>query len=99
MNVRLDELSRGSASCVSIKVATHPKEDRCSHGIGITDRAVGNIAKPRGQAVADAIIKSQATRIASVGRIISGDENRFRRSDERRVGKEWVSTCKYRWAP
>src|SRR3546814_12642050 len=21
------------------------------------------------------------------------------RSEERRVGKEWVSTCKYRWAP
>src|SRR3546814_16233567 len=23
----------------------------------------------------------------------------FMRSDERRVGKEWVSTCRYRWSP
>src|SRR3546814_17301426 len=24
---------------------------------------------------------------------------RNRRSEERRVGKEWVSTCRYRWSP
>src|SRR3546814_2152826 len=29
-----------------------------------------------------------------------GDDGRFaRRSEERRVGKECVSTCRYRWSP
>src|SRR3546814_10933521 len=27
------------------------------------------------------------------------DYARHLRSEERRLGKEWVSTCKYRWAP
>src|SRR3546814_17325165 len=43
--------------------------------------------------------------------VVSGDDvgDRFRevasgvdhtrRSEERRVGKEWVSTCRYRWTP
>src|SRR3546814_16815862 len=26
-------------------------------------------------------------------------DRRAARSEERRVGKEWVSTCRYRWAP
>src|SRR3546814_14427844 len=27
------------------------------------------------------------------------DQNRIRRSEERRVGKEGVSTCRHRWSP
>src|SRR3546814_13437863 len=27
------------------------------------------------------------------------DASRCRRSEERRVGKEWVSTCRSRWSP
>src|SRR3546814_12401228 len=29
----------------------------------------------------------------------TGKIQRFRRSEERRVGKECVSTCRYRWSP
>src|SRR3546814_15030598 len=28
-----------------------------------------------------------------------GDHCRFPRSEERRVGEEWVCTCRYRWSP
>src|SRR3546814_15269507 len=28
-----------------------------------------------------------------------GKQEEFKRSEERRVGKEWVSTCRSRWSP
>src|SRR3546814_13381881 len=31
--------------------------------------------------------------------VVLGDERSRHRSEERRVGKECVSTCRYRWAP
>src|SRR3546814_1763475 len=35
----------------------------------------------------------------SVQAILSATANRVRRSEERRVGKECVSTCRSRWSP
>src|SRR3546814_12641278 len=34
-----------------------------------------------------------------VARVASGDGSIDRRSEERRGGKEWVSTCRARWSP
>src|SRR3546814_21162727 len=30
---------------------------------------------------------------------LAGGRDDERRSEERRVGREWVSTCRYRWSP
>src|SRR3546814_17032878 len=35
----------------------------------------------------------------SAHRVVAAVERQVDRSEERRVGKEWVSTCRYRWAP
>src|SRR3546814_13632628 len=32
-------------------------------------------------------------------RLVGMPPGRFRRSEERRVGEEWVSTCRSRWSP
>src|SRR3546814_19668940 len=38
-----------------------------------------------------------AERVAAIARVYVAAE--LRRSEERRVGKEWVSTCRSRWSP
>src|SRR3546814_6879334 len=40
-----------------------------------------------------------AERMASTMATVSAGRSRLRRSEERRVGKECVSTCRTRWSP
>src|SRR3546814_18901746 len=37
----------------------------------------------------------EASRVIAIP---EGERGLFQRSEERRVGKEWVSTCRYRWS-
>src|SRR3546814_15103963 len=54
-------------------------------------------------AVADAVARHGADRVAVfIGTSTAGTlatEHAYRRSEERRVGKECVSTCRSRWSP
>src|SRR3546814_18399871 len=43
-------------------------------------------------------ITDDSAYVATTGRQLSSDRLTFR-SEERRVGKECVSTCRYRWSP
>src|SRR3546814_1859834 len=40
-----------------------------------------------------------ARHLAEIGRMVGGWLNWAKRSEERRVGKECVSTCRSRWSP
>src|SRR3546814_19732142 len=46
-----------------------------------------------------AVPENQATGLACRVRVIKGGIRRPGRSEERRVGKECVSTCRSRWSP
>src|SRR3546814_16288757 len=82
--------------------------DVCSSDLPDFVRALGAIGAHRGAVRAHQIVagdrrfeqvavsgRQRAVEIAAVG-----DDPRFvQRSEERRVGKECVSTCRYRWSP
>src|SRR3546814_9522855 len=44
-------------------------------------------------------LPDQRTRVVQVAWMCIGDNQDIRRSEERRVGKEWVSTLRSGWAP
>src|SRR3546814_15694540 len=59
------------------------------------------IVSPRRAGAQDRFEHRQEERIdrRAIGRRIFEEQQRQRRSEERRVGKEWVSTCRSRWSP
>src|SRR3546814_14295119 len=68
-------------------------------------RALGATARPvlyRDEAVReirDELLSCDAVLVWVNPLDISGDRSQLGRSEERRVGKECVSTCRYRWWP
>src|SRR3546814_5225795 len=56
--------------------------------VAAVDREIGNAGRPKND---DARIDRQRD-VGGIGRIVG-------RSEERRVGKECVSTCRSRWSP
>src|SRR3546814_21086888 len=74
-------------------IAVLHKENLFVLGEGCRQMAapVRNDAAAESHGIADALGDKR-----NVGR---RDVDRELRSEERRVGKEWVSTCRYRWSP
>src|SRR3546814_21119095 len=79
-------------------------KDSSQRGDPATYGALGLLWVPQAQALEvtapGSIVRSsiQATLEAEVGTIVGGAAYE-RRSEERRVGKGCVSTCRYRWSP
>src|SRR3546814_3083845 len=65
--------------------------DVCSSDLGLTLPAHGEVARQTKAAFAD--------NVALDVRRAAGDRIAKARSEERRVGKECVSTCRSRWSP
>src|SRR3546814_13718688 len=67
-------------------------------GDGNDTVAGGSLAHGVGYAFADT--ENTASNLGSAGHDpVQTGEGRDRRSEERRVGKECVRTCRYRWSP
>src|SRR3546814_12562801 len=59
----------------------------------------GDLFDPSFQKVADKIFSKSGTRKAPYAGVSTLLDAPYRRSEERRVGKECVSTCRFRWSP
>src|SRR3546814_18087060 len=87
-----------SSDLVGVKIVSPLQRRIQSFGIG----GVGNdcrhiddgVARPRGP---DPVVDAHSHRLARVG-VIIGALDRPYRSEERRVGKEFVRTCRSRWS-
>src|SRR3546814_7188775 len=51
------------------------------------------------RSLAQRLLSNRKNRLPFVGTIMARATSRGRRSEERRVGKECVSTCRSRWSP
>src|SRR3546814_11363406 len=79
----------GGDTVAGVKLS-HP--DKVLYGEqGITKRDLARYF----EAVAKAMLPEIETRLVS---LVRGPDGRDGRSEERRVGKEWVSTCRSRWS-
>src|SRR3546814_7744237 len=65
--------------------------DVCSSDLGSSDFAM--------DMVAEAINKAKSDDPLKLAPILAGMKHKTMRPDERRVGKECVSTCRSRWSP
>src|SRR3546814_16764667 len=64
--------------------------------LGYIDRFILDL--PAGQSALDVIARSVPIQDA-IADVLQGRSENDRRSEERRVGKGCVSTCRYRWSP
>src|SRR3546814_21105041 len=55
--------------------------------------------EPRGDDILRQITRDICRRAVDLGRILAAERAAAVRSEERRVGKECVSTCRSRWSP
>src|SRR3546814_12708245 len=91
---RITTLGRGGSDTSAVALAAALQAERCDiytdvDGVYTTDPRI--VAKAR---KLDRITYEEMLEIASQGAKVLQT-----RSDERRVGKEWVSTCRFRWSP
>src|SRR3546814_4708199 len=71
----------------------------CSSDLWFTDAGVGEPGHGH-QLAADGVVLDDRLEVAGLGALAVGLEvDEVTRSEERRVGKECVSTCRYRWSP
>src|SRR3546814_16904935 len=56
-------------------------------------------ANPEGEALHNAAFVDSILPVMEAGQGDVEEEDSIARSEERRVGKEWASTCRSRWAP
>src|SRR3546814_4026830 len=68
--------------------------------IAHVDEQVGDLVEPSaGRPDTQGIGQDRQGRVAGPARQTGQTPAGIRRSEERRVGNEWVSTCRSRWAP
>src|SRR3546814_20587100 len=80
--------------------------DVCSSDLRIDARRVGQLCKLLGEGVIELVRMAAVVAVAGTGieQGVATEEARRvaarqQRSEERRVGNEWVSTCRSRWSP
>src|SRR3546814_10316793 len=107
----MGEMLLGVLSCFFFKQKTAYEmrisdwsSDVCSSDLALRDRILGRVV------VSDVVNPETQETVFEVGKLLDEDavelidhlgidEVRVRRSEERRVGKECVSTCRSRWSP
>src|SRR3546814_15386962 len=76
------------------ELALHPRYRARCGDCGFLDHAAVDMMDGH-----DTVGRQDADRADAVGAILQQDSEIILRSEERRVGKECVSTCRSRWSP